>query len=389
LKLIWCLAFILAGLFFLLLLVYFLDNPADRTSYLAKYPYILSIKPGLVTKDANTAISFSSFEISHGNEKYSLAVVNPEGHAFVNNNLIPSNSLKFPDDFIGASTQLTGNYSASVLNRNNVLLISSHFQVLVNPSLSLFTNFVFGSGLAITIGLIGTMVTMAYQVVSQHNQDRGRRLDERAKWMLDNSKTYFTLYGDSLGVCSAFIPIGSKKPNYTKFNTRDILFSIIRFYHDYGEFTKTCGFYYFDDYHTEDFLTKVDAKIFDLMDEMTGEYSELKVFFDIKTQSEFQVHPKYKMYQRRVKLWLSDRKNAEKLYLTHLVYNTILLVSINKALQITYGSTSKIKQGVEADVQTDKKYLDSHISRLNYEFYGANKNLHYSLYDSRGNLNWN
>jgi predicted KAP-like P-loop ATPase len=155
---------------------------------------------------------------------------------------------------------------------------------------------------------------------------------------------------------------------------------------DYQEFKKNCGFYYFDDYLTEDFLARVEDKIFVFMDEMTNDYSQLKQFFGLKTQVEFMDDKNYKIYLNRLKLWLTDDKKAQEYYLTHFTYKWVLLVSINRALMITYSSTSKMAKSLELVIGSDKDTLNSYIDSLNREFYGKNKDLYYSLFSRKKRL---
>lgn len=367
-------------MFGLLFTIYFLDNPAERTSYVTRHPYILSFNPGQIAQHGSVNISISSFPEDFNNSILSAKVITPDGKVFKNDKLSSSNSLIYPQDFKPAKSDLLGNYTVAVTSKNDTLLISGSFRTLSSPFLSSFTNFIFGAGLGITIGVIGTLVTLVYQIVSQNNQDRSRRLNDKASWMIDNTKYYMALHADSSSICLAFKPQRKLNPSYKVVNAHNILFYTIKFYEDYQEFRKNCGFYYFDDYVTEDFLARVEDKIFNFMDEMTNDYSQLRQFFGLKTQVEFMNHENYNIYLDRLNLWLSDPKKSREYFLTHLTYKWVLLISINRALMITYTSTSKMAKSLELIVGSDRDILNSHIHSLNREFYDKEKELHFSLF---------
>jgi hypothetical protein len=116
------------------------------------------------------------------------------------------------------------------------------------------------------------------------------------------------------------------------------------------------------------------------MDEMTNDYSQLRQFFGLKTQVDFMNHENYKLYLERLSIWLSDAKKSREYFLAHLTYKWVLLISINRALMITYSSTSKMAKSLELIVGSDRDILDSHIHALNREFYGKQKELHFSLF---------
>lgn len=383
---IWILSLALGAMFALLFTIYFLDNPAERTSYVAKYPYILSLSPGQIAPHGSVNIAISSLSNNLNNSILSAKVISPNGQVFKNDTVPSSNSLIYPQNFQPAKSDILGNYTVVITLKNETLLISGSFRTLSSPFLSSFTNFIFGAGLGITIGVIGTIVTLVYQIVSQNNQDRSRRLDDKAKWMIDNTKYYMALLADSSSICSAFKPQRKLNPTYKAVNVHNILFYTIKFYEDYQEFRKNCGFYYFDDYVTEDFLAKVEDKIFNFMDEMTNDYSQLRQFFGLKTQLEFMNQKNYKMYLDRLTLWLHDAKKSREYFLTHFTYRWVLLISINRALMITYSSTSKIAKSLELIVGTDKDILDAHIHTLNQEFYGKEKELYYLLFPPKKKL---
>jgi len=369
-------------MFFSLFFIYFLDNPPDRSSYIARYPYVLSFRPGQIQQGGSTEIGFSSYRGTL-DQSAIAKVINPGGKLFEGNKSILNSSLVYPEDFNGGNSNLPGNYTVAIVSRSDdSILISGSFGASVIPFLSSFGSFIFGNGIGLTIGVIGTIVTIAYQVVSQHNQDRSRRLDDRAKWMLENTKYYIALYGDSSSVCSAFVPKGETQPDYGKFDAKDVLFYTMKFYSDYLEFKKNCGYYYFDDYQTESFIAQLDDKLFRLFDEMTGDYSQLKQFFELKNQTEFMNHEHFAEYKDRVSLWLFDQEKARTYYLSHLVYKSVLLMSINKGLMVTYSSTSKIIKSVELSMEHDKDDIVSYINLLNKEFYGNNDELYYSLFSN-------
>jgi len=372
-------------MFGLLFAIYFIDNPTERTSYITRYPYVLSFNPGQISQHGSTNISLSSFFDDFNKTSISLKIINPDGDVFKNESNT-SLSWIYPDDFKSANSDKLGNYTVAVISKDNTLLISGSFLVLANAFLSSFSNFVFGTGLGITIGVIGTIVTLGYQIVSQHNQDRARRLDDKAKWMIDNTKYYMALYANSTSICYSFKPQRKPNPNYESMNVRNILYYTVQFYSDFEEFKKNCGFYYFDDYETEDFLAQLEDKIFTLMDEMTNDYHQLRQFFALKSHIEFMDHKNYKLYLDRIKLWLSDPRNAEAYYHTHLTYRWILLISVNKALTVTYSSTSKIAKSLELGISSDKDTLISYIQSLNQEFYPADRAFYYSLFTNNGKL---
>src|SRR5215211_6023912 len=150
-KIIWLLFIVLIAMFFLLFFIYFLDNPADRPSYIARYPYVLSFRPGQIQQGGSIEIGFSSYG-GTVDQSAIATVVNPDGKLFEGNKSILNSVLVYPKEFNGGNSNIVGNYSVAIVSASDDrLLISGSFRASVSPFLSSFGSFVFGNGIGLTI----------------------------------------------------------------------------------------------------------------------------------------------------------------------------------------------------------------------------------------------
>lgn len=160
------------------------------------------------------------------------------------------------------------------------------FLVVRNAFLYYLSNFIFGTGAAIALGIIAVIITFLFQVLSQHNQDLTRRNEEKAQWMIQNSRYYLSLSHASEQICDEFS--NKKNPSMVDlthdpndYSAEDILTNHIKFYKDYTEFEKNTSIYYFDDMDTEIFVQYLNSNILKLMTNMIGDdFTELNQFFE-------------------------------------------------------------------------------------------------------------
>jgi hypothetical protein len=281
------------------------------------------VKPALLGSRGSAEISVSSLGGRLDSKNITILVTNPEGKKFYSKvNANSFSMLKFPNDFVGSSSSLVGNYTVLLVSKiSSKILNALELRIVSSPLVSSFSDFVFGPGLAITIGLVASIITIIYQLGSQQNQDRARRLEDKAKWMLENTRYYMYLISDSGAIYSAFPRHeGQLEPSYNNLDSDDLLSHIIDFYKHYVMFRENTGFYYFDDFRSEGFIEQLDTVIFSMFDEMTDDYSQLKQFFDSKTKADLTSNPDFKLRSDRIHTWLLDAGNARQCFLNLLVY---------------------------------------------------------------------
>ncbi|MFZ0326121.1 MAG: hypothetical protein WBP64_01745 [Nitrososphaeraceae archaeon] len=266
----WYFAFLAIIFFIALLVIYFLDNPVDRAYSSVNYPYILTVKPTLVGKGGIAEISLSTLSDRGVLEGISILVIGPNGNpSHLNETITKLIPFQFPTNFTDGSTLLTGNYSVLAISKiTNKVLVSLSFSVLTNPWVSSFTNFIFGKGLVFTIGIIASIVPIIYQLASEETNERNTRLQNKAKWMIDNLQSFIDLWTDSKSIYSKFEDQKTKQFVYRKVDPNEILYDIIYFYKDFLVFKKKTGFYYFDDLLAEYFLAYLEDIIFDQFDKI-------------------------------------------------------------------------------------------------------------------------
>ena len=344
------------------------------------------MKPTSVVKGGIANISLSTLS-RRALEGVSILVIGPNGNPSRSNEEITKlTPLQFPTNFNGGSTMLSGNYSVVVLsNATNDVLVSMSFSVLINPWISSFTNFIFGKGLVFTIGIIASIVPIIYQLASEETNERNTRLQNKAKWMIDNQQSYINLWSASNSIYLKFQDGKTKQFVYRKVDPNEILYDIIYFYKEFLAFKKKTGFYYFDDLLAEYFLASLEDTIFDQFDKIIGNgkprtYTELVQFFKLKSLSELAVNTNSKIYSDNIQKWISDKDQVNDFYLNHLTYYLVLFVSVNKASFVTYTSSSKMKKGIDGGIEPYKQPLKSHIEKLNHSFY-EEKDLYYNLLD--------
>src|SRR5437867_87343 len=101
-------------MFGLLFTIYFLDNPAEKTSYVVRHPYVLSFKPGQMAQHGSVKISISSFSNNFNSSNLSTKVITPDGEVFKNDTIPTFKWLIYPQDFKPAKSDLLGNYTVAV-----------------------------------------------------------------------------------------------------------------------------------------------------------------------------------------------------------------------------------------------------------------------------------
>jgi hypothetical protein len=307
-------------------------------------------------------------------------------------NLSKQLTLRFPYDFKSSDMPYeNGNYSVILLSKiDNKRLISSYFNVVpFNPLLYSFGNFAFHGGLPITVGLIISIITTLYQIITNRNRDSNRRMEDKSQWMLENSKYFFELSYTSNEICNCFKKIG-KTVDYKQFDSSLILYQMINFYDKYYNRLRQYTMYYFDDVLSEDFVLRLTTKIFDVYEEIIGESKENLVKFTGKKYDKLICQPDFKEYiQKLCNKANSNTKIFERLYKYQFLYYHIMNVVVNDSLLITYSSPKlleeDIRYGVEEVYDTLKPILDD----LNKSFYGADeqaKKLYYYFKFNNRNL---
>jgi hypothetical protein len=83
-------------------------------------------------------------------------------------------------------------------------LASVNFNVLRNPQLASFSDFIFGKGLGYTIGIIIPIIPVIYQFASHQKEDHLRRLEDQADWVKKYYKYVIDLSSSSLNLHSIF-----------------------------------------------------------------------------------------------------------------------------------------------------------------------------------------
>jgi hypothetical protein len=346
------------------------------------------VKPNLVKNGMTADISLLSIYGTLESHRISILVINPDGSPiYPKKDIRDFGILRFPTDFIDHLSSLNGNYTVLLLgtNMNNKSLTSVQFKVLPNPLITSFINFVFGKGLAFTIGGFVLIVPIIYQYLSQQSNDRGRRLESKATWMVDNMKNYIDLYSNGKTICSRFENESSFQFIHNEVDPSEVLFDLIYFYKEILTFKDKTGYYYFDDLESEYFLAKLEDALFDQYNKILGSYRDLKQFFKCESPAELINHKESGTYLNKLKNWISDQHQANDFYLNHLVYYWVLFVNLNKASLVTYTSSSNIKKRINGQIKPYKKQLKDHILKLNGCF-SYSKSNYYDLFDWRGRV---
>jgi hypothetical protein len=318
-----------------------------------------------------------------------LSVLSPEGTQFTSKSI--NFPLKYPDDFIGATTQRKGNYTVMVTSMtDDNTFISSRFEVVSNPFLSMISNFVFNKGIAITFGLMAAIITIIYQIFSQWNQDKSRRSEEKSRWMLGNLKYHNYLHSDSKSICENYFnfPGGtfSEELRYEDISPKKILFHTIIFCGTLMKFQKYTGTYYFDDNVSEQFVLLLQNKILKMISLMIkSDYNVLTEFFDPNSddmKKGILDSPNFLSYLEKAEGWLKKDEQRRSYYLSHYVFSLTMYLNVNKAMLITYSSASKTKRQVISTFEQFRTLYESYVLELNYEFYGQSTFNYYKPYKS-------
>lgn len=388
--------------------LYFISNPLDRPDSTINYPFAISVKPNMISEKDSVTITVSKLDSPSRNQSdntFILYVVDPVGNVFN----YSAKTLSFPGSDTKAKLE-KGKYSVLLVSNNNVQNMSMsavHFDVVLNPLLSSFSNFAFTSGLPVTIGLIISILTTVYEYASKKHNEGNLKLYEHSKWTLEKSRYYMDLVANSKRVCGLFeitedktqkeelnrwhVSYRHKDREYDK--TR-LLYSIIRFYASVLNFRKVVNVYYFDDVLSEDFLSKLEDKILSLYDYLVdGEISDLKKFLNLEMY-ELLKNKGFAIYSDRAyeKLLENKTQSEEKwdlqrvLCYYHFAYYKVLFVSVNDAFIVTYSSPSLLHKFVSDYVFGEESLLKYVLKRLNHTFYGNNRRQYFKLTIRRKDL---
>jgi hypothetical protein len=384
--------FIFLSFLAVLTISYLVASPPDSPSTRITPHFVLSVKPILLDKTMQAQIFVSSIQsLERDQTKYiaRLVVVDPQGNSYSKEITSHFSKFIFPEEFgISSSNVSNGNYTVILLSGpGNATQTSLRFYVVPNAFLYYVGNFVFGKGGAITIGIIAVIVTFLFQVLSQHNQDRTRRTEDKAKWMIENSRYYLKLSRASKQICNDFSR-EKKNPSSkdlidnafpTNYCSENILINIIKFYRDYTEFETKTNIYYFDDMDTEIFVDYVNGNILILIEQMIcDDCNSLNQFFDL-TRNDLKSNHNFCQYLKNADKWLGDRENQYDLYKIHFVFWWVLNISVNYATLVDYSSQYKMIVGYRSWIMPYKAYLleiikdikkhyrEQNNSELNYE----------------------
>ncbi len=184
-------------------IIYYIDNPFDKANTSVHSPYFLSVKPAVVGIGEIINISFYSVKNHINPNDFTIFILSPDGNKFSIRSY--KSQITYPNDFVNATNHLTGNYSIyaiSKLNENVTMKVG--FNIVTYPLLSAISNFVFSNGIAISFGLVGIIISILYQFISQRYQDRVRRSENKSRLMLENLKYYTNLQRDIWNICKKY-----------------------------------------------------------------------------------------------------------------------------------------------------------------------------------------
>ena len=174
--------------------IYYISNPLDRFSLTVIYPYTIGIKPTTISENGSVEITLSNLDSQPKNLSVStvtLYVVDPVGNGF-NYTLAAIDDVKVLQFNARAVSdgKLKGQYSVLLVSKSGLQnnRIPVHLCVVYSPLISSFSNFAFGSGLAVTIGLIISIVTTLYEFISTRHNQANLKLYEHSKWTLEKSR---------------------------------------------------------------------------------------------------------------------------------------------------------------------------------------------------------
>ena len=389
--------------------LYFISNPLDKSNSIVSYPFAVGVKPNMITEKDSVTITISELNSASRNQSnnvFILYIVDPVGNVYN----YSAKSLSFP----GTDNKIKlekGQYSVLLASNKNIQNMSTsavHFDVVLNPFITSFSNFAFTSGLPVTIGLIVSVLTTLYEFASTKRNEGNLKLYEHSKWTLEKSKYYMDLVANSKRVRYLFEisedetqKAGLKRWQVSFRNTKNseydktkLLYSIMRFYASILNFRKVVNVYYFDDVLSEDFLSKLEEKILSLYDYLIdGDMSDLKKFLSLEMHQLLK-NKEFSDYSNRAYKKIQENKiegkeefNLQKLlFYYHFTYYKVLFVSVNDAFIVTYSSPSLLHKFVSHYVSSDENLLDYVLDALNKRFYKRNRRQYFRLTIRRKDL---
>jgi hypothetical protein len=405
-------------LFFILL--YIAVNPLNITASSINYPYSLSIRPDLIGGSQSANISFSSNDNKTPSQDLSPVVIDPSSTIIKLKAQIKKPfkgktlTYTFPQQFnLNKSSLDTGNYSAILTsNKDNSIIIKSHFLVVNDPILYSLGIFAFKEGLPLSIGLMIAVITTAYQFASASSNDFNHKRQDKTNWMISNSKYYLSLSAQSRKICECFDPPKLKEPkgfivNFPKNNLDNLLFLMIKFYQAYNNYENKVGISYFDHVPAENFIWRLRQDITRLYNEIFDHW-EYKIY-DNKEKPELIKLESFKDHKKELDKWLNDQTekgesyedikltNKQILYLYNFVYWWTLFICINDEARINYSSTKQLRNDIFLRIRKNESETGMNVSVLEYginyfntkyyhEYYHKHKKNYYVLLFNNKNL---
>jgi len=400
-----------------------LQNPPDKIVNTVQWPYMISIKPTLIGLGDSVDISIANIDTSSVGKSVSAVVISPAGtsYSILLDNL-SSTYISYPDDFIGASSSVQGNFTVALVEVDSgKLLASSSFTAAASPYVALFNNWIFGIGSAITIGLVATLLTLTYQIASQQlatkNQqlqtererklaqigkerdqqlaliERGKaeklkKLDEKSQWMQESMKFYMRLVSTDDRVISNYaVDASGKVVKSNSFAAPLTLYHMVRYYKANLDFVDNIGVYYFDDLRSENFLSNVKKVIIDCYREALEDDTILRRYIDMPIYTELQNKDDFKELTEKARPKLEDTAAfVKKFYAAHFVHRWVMFVLVNKSQLISYSAPDEVKESLNDALRPHMALLKKYIDQLNQQFYGQQTTRYFKLYDDKDQL---
>jgi hypothetical protein len=247
-------------------------------------------------------------------------------------------------------------------------------------------NFVFGFGLLATIGLAGSAITYIYQIASTKKSDSERIKNEKAKWIIDNMKSYIQLADQDSDICKSLKLILKSTGVFGQNDAERILYGIVLYFGQYLEFLKKPGLYYFDDLTLEYFLNSLNNLILESYEEFMGDPVEELTALKGRRFRQLVNDPTFHGYSVKLMTWLNLPGNGRRMHLNHLVHYYVLIIGVNKTLLDTYTDSKKLEIDMEGLIDEKiRQEIADHIKKICKDEFENES--YFTLFNSKNRLN--
>ena len=136
---------------------------------------------------------------------------------------------------------------------------------------------------------------------------------------------------------------------------------------------------------TETFIYRTEGLILQQLDDIFGDYSELKPFLAVKNLDDLRWHPNSLRYVGKLDAMLSDVEKSRRFYLNYMAFSWLLFLEVNRGLLVTYTERSEAISNLDNQLKPYMPLLKEYVAKHNPEFFNKDSKMYYHPIVKDGN----